>query len=71
MRKSIRNLLWGAGATALVAAGVGVFFLRGTGVDPRKVLDSLAKGTPPGRIMIEYPLEGTLFPPEISVPAFR
>ncbi len=72
MRKSLRNLLWGAGAaTVIFAAGAGVLFLRGTGVDPQTVLDSLAKGTPPGRIMMEYPLDGTLFPPEISVPAFR
>jgi tetratricopeptide (TPR) repeat protein len=72
VRKPMRNLLWGAGSGVVVAAAaVGVFFLRGTGVDTQSVLESLARATPPGRLVIEYPLEGTLFPPEISVPAFR
>jgi len=73
VRKSARNLLFAAGAAAVVlAAGVGAIFLpRGTGPDARKVLASLAKATPPGHVTIEYPLEGTLFPPEISAPAFR
>jgi tetratricopeptide (TPR) repeat protein len=68
----MRNLLWGAGSGVVVAAAaVGVFFLRGTGADPQGVLESLAGATPPGRLVIEYPLEETLFPPEISAPAFR
>ncbi len=58
-------------ATVVVAVGAGIFLLRGTGIDPQKVLDSLARATPSGRIMMEYPLERTLFPPEISAPAFR
>ncbi len=53
------------------AAGLGVFFLRGTALDPQKVLESLARATPPGRLLIEYPLEGTLFPPEISAPTIH
>jgi len=55
----------------VVAAGLGVFFLRGTGPDPQQVLDSLARTRTPGRLVIEYPLDETLFPPEISAPAFR
>jgi tetratricopeptide (TPR) repeat protein len=35
------------------------------------VLESLARTTPPGQLVIEYPLDGTLFPPEIAAPAFR
>jgi len=35
------------------------------------VLKSLVQAAAPGRLVIEYPLEGTLFPPEISAPAFR
>ncbi|MCL5278379.1 MAG: tetratricopeptide repeat protein [Planctomycetes bacterium] len=35
------------------------------------MLKSLARATPPGRLVMEYPREGTLFPPEISAPAFR
>ena len=55
----------------VVATGLGVFFLRGTGPDPQQVLDSLARTAPSGRLVIEYPLDGTLFPPEISAPAVR
>jgi len=72
VRKSVRNLLWGTGTAAVVAAaGLGVLFLRGTGVNAQKVLESLARATPAGRLVIEYPQEGTLFPPEISAPAVR
>ena len=42
-----------------------------TGPDAQDVLKSLAQTAPPGRVVIEYPLDGTLFPPEISAPAFR
>ena len=35
------------------------------------MLKSLAQAAVPGRLVIEYPLEGTLLPPEISAPAFR
>jgi tetratricopeptide (TPR) repeat protein len=56
---------------AAVAAGLGVFFVRGTEPDPQQVLKSLARTAPPGRVVIEYPLDGTLFPPEISAPAVR
>jgi tetratricopeptide (TPR) repeat protein len=41
------------------------------GPDPQEVLKSLAQATAPGRVAIEYPLDGTLFPPEISAPAIR
>ncbi|MCL5278501.1 MAG: tetratricopeptide repeat protein [Planctomycetes bacterium] len=64
-------MLGASAAVVAVAAGLVAFFLRGTHVDPQKVLDSLARATPPGRLVIEYPLEGTLFPPEISAPTFR
>jgi len=64
--------VWGVAATAVVVgAGLGVLFLRGTGVDPEALLASLARATSPGRITIEYPLDGTLFPPEISAPTLR
>jgi hypothetical protein len=72
VRKSIQNLLWGAGSAAVVvAAGVGVFCLCGAGVDPQEVLESLARTTPSGRLVVEYPLDGTLFPPEIRAPTVR
>ena len=72
MQKSTRNLLLGAGTTAAIAAVcLVVLSLHGTGPDPQAVLKSLARAAPPGRLMIGYPLEGTLFPPEISAPVFR
>ena len=72
MRKPVRNLLWGAGTAAvLVVTGLAFYFLREARVDPQKVLESLARATPPGRLVIEYPLDGTLFPPDISAPAFH
>jgi tetratricopeptide (TPR) repeat protein len=73
MGKSMRNLLLGAGAAAAVAAVclLVVLSVRRTGVDPQAVLESLAQGTPPGRVAIEYPLDGMLFPPEIGAPAVR
>src|SRR5512143_3457242 len=71
-RKFTRNLLLGAGmAVGIAAVVLAVLLLPGTGPDPEKVLKSLAQVPPPGRLAIEYPLEGTLFPPEISAPAFR
>ena len=71
MRKSTRNLLLGSVAAAVIA-GVGlVLWLHGTGPDPQRLLESLAQAAPPGRLVIEYPLDETLFPPEISAPAFR
>jgi tetratricopeptide (TPR) repeat protein len=48
-----------------------VLSVRRTGVDPQAVLESLAQAAPPGRLVIEYPLDGTLFPPEIGAPAVR
>ncbi len=72
MRKSVRNLLLGAGTGAIIAAvGPVILLLHRTGPDPQAVLESLAQVAAPGRLAIEYPLEGTLFPPEISAPAFR
>jgi tetratricopeptide (TPR) repeat protein len=68
----VRNLLVGAGAAAIVVAVAAVILrVRGSQIDPRDVLESLAAGTPPGRLVIEYPRDGTLFPPEIVAPAFR
>ncbi len=72
MRKPVRYLVWGVAATAVVAgAGMAALLLRGTGVDSEALLASLARATSPGRITIEYPLDGTLFPPEISAPTLR
>jgi tetratricopeptide (TPR) repeat protein len=72
VRKSIRNLLLGVGVAAVaLAVCLVVFSVRRTGVDPQEVLESLAKAPQPHGLVIEYPLDGTLFPPEIASPAFR
>ncbi|MCX5645603.1 MAG: tetratricopeptide repeat protein [Phycisphaerae bacterium] len=68
----MRNLLLGAGAAAAGAAVCwGILSVRRTGADPQEVLASLAQVTQLGRVAIEYPLDGTLFPPEIGAPAVR
>jgi tetratricopeptide (TPR) repeat protein len=62
----------GAGAAVLVVAVsvlVAVWVHRSQ-VNPQAVWKSLA-GVTPSALVIEYPLEGTLFPPEIGAPAFR
>ena len=72
MRKPVRNLLLGAVAAAVIlAVCLGVVFLRRTGANPQKVLASLARAAAPGRLVLEYPLDGTLFPPELPAPSFR
>ena len=72
VRKSVRNLLLLSGAAAIVVA-VSLVILRvhKSQVNPRVVLASLAKATPPHTVVIDYPLDGMLFPPEIAAPAFR
>jgi tetratricopeptide (TPR) repeat protein len=55
----------------LAAAYWVVLSIHGTGPDPQQLLASVARMTPPGRVVIEYPEDETLFPPEISAPAFR
>ena len=72
MQRSVRYLVWAVTATAVVVgAGMAALFLRGTGVDSEALLASLARATSPGGIAIEYPLDGTLFPPEIDAPTLR
>jgi tetratricopeptide (TPR) repeat protein len=72
VRKSTRNLLLGAGTAVGIAAVVLVVFSPyGTGPDPERVLESLNQAAPPGRVLIAYPLDGSLFPPEISAPTLR
>jgi tetratricopeptide (TPR) repeat protein len=72
VRKSTRNLLLGAGtAVGIAAVALVVVSLHGTGPDPERVLKSLDQAAPPGRVLITYPLDGSLFPPEISAPTFR
>jgi len=60
----------GAATTAVVAYLLYLSFPR-TGPNPEAILHSLAGQTSPGKLTIDYPLDGTLFPPEIGSPAFR
>ena len=72
MRRSARNLVLGAGTAIVIAVvSLAVLFTRRTGPDPQQVLESLAQIAQPARLVIEYPLDGTLFPSEIVAPAFR
>ncbi len=70
MRRPVRNLLIGSGAaTVLVAAYFAVLSVRTT--DAEEVLAALAVTADPGSLTIVYPLDETLFPPEIAPPLFR
>jgi tetratricopeptide (TPR) repeat protein len=70
VRKSARNLLIGTGAAAAIVV-VCLVALSGRGTDPQDVLKALAEGTPAGHVVVQYPLDETLFPPDISAPCFR
>ena len=64
MAKSVRNLLWAAGVVAAgFAASLAVLAIRQASPDAQAVLESLARTTPGHRVVIEYPLDETLFPP--------
>jgi tetratricopeptide (TPR) repeat protein len=70
MRKTIRNFGFGLLAIIVVTAAL---FLLISNHDPT-VTDILSVFTEVdryGRLTIEYPLDGTLFPPDIAPPTFR
>jgi Flp pilus assembly protein TadD len=71
MGKSVRKLIVGLSVT--VAAGAAAYFIILYPHDSsvREILMALAEAAPPGRVTIQYPLNETLFPPEISAPSFR
>ncbi|MBN1508473.1 MAG: tetratricopeptide repeat protein [Sedimentisphaerales bacterium] len=72
MGKRVRNLLLGAGVAATAVAVTGAILLvPRSRMDPREVLESLAKAPPSQALVIEYPQDQTLFPPEIVAPTFR
>ncbi len=61
------------GAAALVVTG---FALNRPAEDRRADADDLVRayerlGEPPGGLSVEYPLDGTVFPPELPPPEFR
>jgi tetratricopeptide (TPR) repeat protein len=71
--KSVLHLIIGmtvVPAVILAVAGyLALFFGRQPG--PEDILKALTNGTPLSRVTIEYPLDETLFPPEIPPPSFR
>ena len=71
MRKSRRNLIVGILAIAAVAgaACLIVLFVHRTGEED--LLKALETSAPLSRLTIEYPLDETLFPPDMSPPSFR
>lgn len=70
MQRSVRHLVAGIGA-AVVVTGVCLALLSARGPSPDKVLTALANALEAGRLVIEQPLDETLFPVDIAPPLFR
>ncbi len=68
-----RILRWVLGAALIAACVLGalvvVFWRSAPPADD--ILAAYQPGVEPGRLVIDYPLDGTLFPPEIAPPTFR
>ncbi len=72
VRKPVRNLWVGAGLAVVIGAACLVMLsARDAKTTPEGVLKALAQAAPPSQIVIEYPLDGTMFPPELPAPSFR
>ena len=72
MRRSIRNPAIGLSLVAVTATGLVMLSVRGR--DTEEVvpaLENAGQAAQLGGLTIEYPLDETLFPPEIPAPAFR
>ena len=54
---------------AWIAGAVSVMMLCAAAISSSSVMEDAA-GTPPAKITIDYPLEGSVFPPEITPPEF-
>ncbi len=59
----------GLSVVAVAAAGIVILSLRGTNAED--VLKAIENRAQLDRLAIEYPLDETLFPPEIPAPSFR
>jgi hypothetical protein len=69
---SHRNLY--AVVIALLALVTGLFFYRERAISSKAISSILSKyneESPYAQIMVDYPLNGTVFPPEIPPPTFR
>ena len=71
MRKSVTYLVWGLTAAAVVAVAVCLLVLPMLRADPEGILAAYQDNGQYGNLTIDYPLDETLFPPEIVPPTFR
>jgi tetratricopeptide (TPR) repeat protein len=71
MRKSTKYLMAGMGVTAFAAATVIVILFNERGLHPKEILARYREDVEYGSLMISYPLDETVFPPEIVPPTFR
>lgn len=71
MRKSTRYLIAGMGVTAFAAAAAVVILFNERLLHPEDILARYREDVEYGSLMINYPLNETVFPPEIVPPTFR
>ncbi|MHC4323765.1 MAG: TolB family protein, partial [Planctomycetota bacterium] len=71
MRKSVKYLIVGISATAVVVAIVLLTTSEKRRLLPEDILARYQEDVEYGRLIISYPLDETLFPPEIVPPEFR
>ena len=71
MRKSVKYLIVGIIATAIVAAIVLLTTFHERPFRAEDILARYQEDVEYGRLTINYPLDETLFPPEIAAPTFH
>jgi tetratricopeptide (TPR) repeat protein len=71
MRKSVRNLIVGLSTAAAIVGVACLLVLSVRQTSAEDLLKTLANAGPLSRVRIEYPLDETLFPPDIAPPALR
>src|SRR5664279_2496136 len=62
--------LFFAGALLAGILGTGSVFLVGGAGMPRSSAGDQSAANPPAKIVVDYPLSGSVFPPEITPPTF-
>jgi len=71
MRRRVPHIILAIGILAVGVLAVVLVALRGRPLSPEDVLAAYQKGSGWSRLSVDYPLDGTLFPPEIAPPTFR
>ena len=71
MRKPAKHLIAGIGVTAITVAIVAMIILDRSPIQADEILAHYQDNAKYGRLTINYPLDETLFPPEIVPPIFR